>query len=282
KASGPVKAPSGDGTFRVVDLRIGQEVIGSFEGTLTSDGKEAKPELSSAMTNGSISGGYTVGLQDPYPIRGKVTIQNINLDPFLQTALHLEHFAGHGTADGGFSKLALDYASVQLQNEGPIHLRSSSSEFDLDPATLRGTDTNLRIGGNVRFTGRKAVNLDLNGALDLRLLGGYLPGLETRGPAQIIASFQGTLDRPRITGRVHIDNASVRSADTPLGLSAIKGDLIFDATRLFFETVTAEEGGGTLQLSGSVNYADRPIRYDITARTDRVRIRYPEGVSWLA
>ena len=300
KASGPVKAPSGDGTFRVVDLRIGQEVIGSFEGTLASDGKEAKLELSSAMTNGSISGGYTVGLQDPYPIRGKVTIQNINLDPFLQTALHLEHFAGHGTADGEiaaegnlgqmdsvvvdgrFSKLALDYASVQLQNEGPIHLRSSSSEFDLDPATLRGTDTNLRIGGNVRFTGRKAVNLDLNGALDLRLLGGYLPGLETRGPAQINASFQGTLDRPRITGRVHIDNASVRSADTPLGLSAIKGDLIFDATRLFFENVTAEEGGGTLKLSGSVNYADRPIRYDITARTDRVRIRYPEGVSWLA
>jgi translocation and assembly module TamB len=300
KASGPATAPSGEGSFRVVDLRIGQEVIGSFEGTLNSDGKEAKLEVSSAMTNGSVSGGYTVGLQDPYPIRGKIKIQNIKLDPFLQTALHLEHFAGHGTADGEisaegnwrkldtvvvdakFTRLALEYANVQLQNEGPIHLRSSSSEFNLDPATLRGTDTNIRVGGNVRFTGRRTVNLDLNGALDLRLLSGYFPDVDARGPAQINASFEGTLDRPRITGRVHIDNASVRAVDTPLGLTAIKGDLIFDATRVFFENVNAEEGGGTLKLSGSLNYADRPIRYDITARTDRVRIRYPEGMSWLA
>jgi translocation and assembly module TamB len=81
---------------------------------------------------------------------------------------------------------------------------------------------------------------------------------------------------------VHIENASVRAADLPTGLSAITGDLVFDATRLFFDNVTAEAGGGPLRLTGSVNYLERPLRYDITARTDRTRIRYPEGMSWLA
>jgi len=114
----------------------------------------------------------------------------------------------------------------------------------------------------------------------LRLLSGFVPNLDARGPAQVNASFEGTLDRPRITGRVHIENASARVADFPTGLSAIKGDLIFDATRLSFNNLTAEAGGGTLSLSGSVNYADSPIHYDITARTDRTRIRYPEGMSW--
>src|SRR5207248_11275376 len=61
-----------------------------------------------------------------------------------------------------------------------------------------------------------------------------------------------------------------------------KGDLVFDATRLYFENVSAESGGGTLHLSGTVNYAETPLRYDVNVRSDRVRIRYPEGMSWLA
>jgi translocation and assembly module TamB len=124
--------------------------------------------------------------------------------------------------------------------------------------------------------------LKLNGALDLRLLTGFLPAVEANGPAQINATFEGPFDRPRITGRVHIESASARVADFPTGMSNIKGDLVFDATRLFFENVTAESGGGTLHLSGSVNYVESPLRYDVTVRTDRARIRYPEGMSWLA
>ncbi len=82
KATGPAKKPQGEGSIRIVDLRVGQEIIGSFDGTLTSDGREAKLELSSAMTDGSISGGYTIGLTPPYPVHGKANIRNINLDPF--------------------------------------------------------------------------------------------------------------------------------------------------------------------------------------------------------
>jgi len=97
KASGPARTPQGEGTVHIVDLRVGQETIGSFDGTLTSDGSEAKLELSSAMTDGSISGGYTVGLTEPYPVHGKAYIKNINLDPFLVTYLHLGTSAGTAT-----------------------------------------------------------------------------------------------------------------------------------------------------------------------------------------
>ncbi|HWZ96198.1 MAG TPA: translocation/assembly module TamB domain-containing protein [Candidatus Dormibacteraeota bacterium] len=298
KASGPARTPQGEGTMRIVDLRVGQETIGSFDGTLTSDGREAKLELSSAMTDGSISGGYTVGLTPPYPIQGKASIRNINLDPFLVTYLHLGHFSGHGSAEGeialtgnlnqpgaivmdaNFSKLVFNYSNVQLENAGPVHFRASTEEINIDPVTFQGKDTNFKIEGNVRFTGRRNVSLKLNGALDLRLLSGFVPNLDARGPAQVNAFFEGTLDRPRITGRVHIDSASARVADFPTGLSAIKGDLVFDAARLSFDNLTAEAGGGTLTLTGSVNYADQPIHYDITVRTDRTRIRYPEGMSW--
>ena len=35
-------APQGEGTFRVVDLKVGQSVMGSFDGTLSSDGHTAR------------------------------------------------------------------------------------------------------------------------------------------------------------------------------------------------------------------------------------------------
>ncbi len=299
KANGPLRTPLGEGTFRVVDLRIGQVTVGSFTGNLTSDGRTAHLELGSAMTTGEVSGGYTLGLADPYPLSGKVSIKNIDLDPFLLTALHLKEFSGHAYADGdisvngslkqpqgiiadtNLSRLAMNYANVRLENSGPVHFRSTKDSLEINPVTLRGTDTNLQIAGAVLFAGRRSVGLRLNGALDLRLLSGFVPNIDTRGPAQINASFEGTLDRPRIAGRVHIENAFARAKDFPTGLSAIKGDMVFDATRLTLENMSAESGGGTLYLTGSVNYAESPLRYDVSVRTDRVRIRYPEGISWL-
>jgi translocation and assembly module TamB len=299
KASGPISSPGADGTFRVVDLRVGQEVIGSFDGELTSDGSVAKLKLSSAMSTGELSGSITLGLTDPFSLDGKVNIRNIDLDPFLVTALHVDKLGGHGSADGeiavkgslkhpesivvsaDFSHLIFNYASVQFENAGPVRFRSSRDNLEIESATFRGTDTNIQVDGSVQFSGRREVNLRLNGALDLRVVSTLAPGVSSGGSAQINAVFEGTLDNPSITGRIHIDNASARVADFPTGLSAIKGDLIFDATRLSFDNLTAQAGGGTLRLSGFVNYTERPIRYDITARSDSTRIRYPEGMSWL-
>jgi translocation and assembly module TamB len=133
----------------------------------------------------------------------------------------------------------------------------------------------------VRFTGSRALSLRVNGSADLRLLTGFFPDMDIRGPAQINASFEGTVDHPRINGRVHIQNASARSVDFPTGLSAIKGDIVFDATRASFSDMSAEAGGGTMHLSGGVNYGESVFRYDVSVRTDRMRIRYPEGMSWL-
>src|SRR5262249_447628 len=175
KASGPAKAPLGEGTFRVVDLRVGQEVIGSFDGELTSDGHAAHLELSSAMSTGEISGGYTLGLADPYPLSGKISVKNIDLDPFLVTALRLGKFGGHANAGGDislsgsvkkpesivveatFSRLAFTYANVRLENVGPVRFRSSKQSLEIDPATLRVTDTHLQIAGSWQFTGRRSV-----------------------------------------------------------------------------------------------------------------------------
>jgi len=299
KATGPATAPEAEGTFRVVDLRVGQAVIGSFEGELNSDGRLAKLTLSSSMSSGELSGAINLGLSDPFNLDGKVSIKNIDLDPFLVSALHLDKFEGHGSAEGDiaingslrhpetlvvdaqFSHLTFNYASVLLENAGPIHFRSSRDNLEIVSASFRGANTNMQVDGNVQFSGARKIDLRLNGEVDLRFLSSFSPDISSGGSAQVNAAFAGTLSNPSITGRIHIENASGRLVDFSTGLSAISGDLIFDTTRLHFENLTAQAGGGTLRLSGSVNYTERPVRYDITARSDSTRIRYPEGMSWL-
>jgi translocation and assembly module TamB len=299
KSNGPVRHPLANGNFRVVDLQVGSEVIGSFEGDLNADGQKAELKLSSAMSEGAIGGQIALGLLEPYDLDAKVSIKNINLDPYLMSSLHLHQFNGHGTADGdismkgdlqhpegltvdgNFTRLILTYGGVQLENSGPIHLTSSRDSLKIDRAALRGTDTNAELSGSVQFTGRRTVSLKLNGSVDLRLLNGYIPDVNMTGHADMNASFEGTLDRPRIIGRVKLTDVSARSADFPTGLSNLKGDLVFDANRLYFENLTGEAGGGKISLTGTVNYSDKPLRYDISAKTDRLRIRYPEGMSWL-
>ena len=299
KSNGPVQRPITDGSFRVVDFQVGSEVIGSFEANLHSDGKLMDLKLGSAMSEGAISGNITLGLDDPLPVNGVISIRNINLDPYLLSALHLDKFPGHGvadgditfqgelrnlgtlTVDGNFSRLAVNYGGVLLENQGPIHLTSTRDSLKIISMSLKGTDTNAEMTGSVQFTGRRTVSLKLNGSVDLRLLSAYIPDVKADGHADMNASFEGTLDRPRIIGRVKLINVSLRSADFPTGLSNVKGDLVFDANRLFFDNVTGEAGGGLITLSGSANYSEKPLRYDISAKTDRIRIRYPEGMSWL-
>ena len=299
KSNGPVQRPITDGSFRVVDFQVGSEVIGSFEANLHSDGKLMDLKLGSAMSEGAISGNITMGLDDPLPVNGVISIRNINLDPYLLSALHLDKFPGHGvadgditfqgelrnlgtlTVDGNFSRLAVNYGGVLLENQGPIHLTSTRDSLKIISMSLKGTDTNAEMTGSVQFTGRRTVSLKLNGSVDLRLLSAYIPDVKADGHADMNASFEGTLDRPRIIGRVKLINVSLRSADFPTGLSNVKGDLVFDANRLFFDNVTGEAGGGLITLSGSANYSEKPLRYDISAKTDRIRIRYPEGMSWL-
>lgn len=299
KSSGPVAQPTAEGSFRVVDLQVGNETIGSFDGDLSADGKTANLKLRSAMSTGSLNGEVTLGLAQPMPIDGKISIQNINLDPYLMSALHVKDFPGHGAADGditvkgelqhpegvqvdgNFTKLTLNYAGVQLENAGPIHLTSTRDNLKVLSATLKGADTNVNLAGSVQFTGRRTVAMKLDGSLDLRLLSSYLTDFDVRGHVDMNASFEGTLDRPRIIGRMKLKDASARTPDFPTGLSNVKGDLVFDANRLYLDNVTGEAGGGQLTLGGSVTYSEKPIRYDITAKTDRIRIRYPEGISWL-
>lgn len=296
---GPLHSPEMHVTLRLIDLKLGGDVVGSFDGKVESDGHHLTATIDSAMSSGRLAGKLDVGLDGGYPVTAQVTAERIDFNPFLVSALHLSMLNGHSLVDGRFdvagfaarpetlavevnlSRLTLEIQNVKLENVGPVRLTYRRDEVRVEQASLRGTDTDFRVTGSARFAGDQALNLRTEGAVSLQLLTGFVPELEATGRAQINAVVAGTMATPRFNGKVHIEGSSLRYGDFPAGLSNVAGDFNFDANRMLFDNVAAETGGGRLVLGGTVAYGEGPLSYVLNARSDQVRIRYPVGLSWL-
>jgi translocation and assembly module TamB len=299
RGQGSLESPELHATLRLVDLKLGNDVVGSFEGTVNSDGHLLSTKIESAMAEGKLTGKLDLTLGGDYPLAGDVTVEQIHFDSFITSALHLSGLTGHSLVDGHFeiagfgahpetlaveanlSRVTLDYENVQLENVGPVRLTYRQDEVRVEQANLRGHDTDFHIAGSALFAGNRTLNLRVDGDVSLQLLAGFVPRLEAKGGARVNAKISGTLPSPRFDGRVHIEGANFRYGDFPAGLSNVAGDFNFDAARMMFENVTAESGGGHLTIGGAVAYGEGQVNYTLNLRSDQIRIRYPAGMSWL-
>jgi translocation and assembly module TamB len=300
KGSGPIRTPSAEGDLQLVGLQVGAETQGAFHGHLLSDGQNATVTLTSELARGKLDGQVTLGLSGDIPISGKFNLGQFDLDSLIIAGLHLDKLTSHSSIDGtiavkgsllhpdtieadaDLSRISFAYELVQLTNDQNIRLSYTRNEVRIEQAHLHGTDTDLQIGGTARFDGDRPLALSLAGAANLRLLAGLLPDLETQGQATVNVGVAGTISNPKITGRARVQDASATYSDFPVGLSKVNGDFVFDQSRLTFDGLTAQSGGGLLRLGGSLTYGQGPMRFDVNAAATTVRIRYPTGMSWLA
>jgi translocation and assembly module TamB len=300
RGSGPIRAPTGHGDFRVVNLKVGGDDQGDFRGRLTSDGENVQLALNSERSNGQLRGQLAMGLSGDEPISGKLSVSKFDLDPLLSNGLHLKNLTTHSMVDGEFtlsgalrkpetiemsadiSHITFGYLFISLENAGPVQFAYRHNEVRIAQARFQGSDTNFEVNGSARFDRDRPIHLSLVGEVNLGLVKGILPDLTAQGKADVNVDVQGTMSKPRITGRATVRDASANYSDFPVGLSHLNGDLVFDRSRLLLESVTAESGGGTLNLGGSVTYGEEgPARYEISVSTPQVRVRYPQGMSWL-
>ncbi len=300
RGHGPIEAPIAQGNVRLVDLQVGKDVQGNFRGHVTSDGRDARLSLISEINEGRLQGEFSAELQGDNQVKGELTVKQFDMDAFIISGLHLKQLTGHSSVDGRFTisgalrhpetieigadieQISFNYDLVDLQNDGPIRLTYRRNEVHIDQARLHGSNTDLQFNGSARFDRDRPLHLSLSGSVNLRFLDRVIPDLFAQGRADINVSVEGTMSRPRITGRTTLKDASATYSDFPAGLSHVSGDLVFDRSRMLFDHLTAQSGGGQLVLNGGVTYGEGPLRYELNASTSLVRIRYPAGMSWLA
>ena len=299
RGSGPLRAPLAQGNVHLTGLRLGTETEGDFMARLATDGQNARVTLTSEPLHEKLQGELIVGLGGDQQVSGRLSVVQFDLDPLIAAGLHVTQLTGHGSADGVFTfsgslrqpdsiqvdadiaRLAFNYEFVQLTNDQNIRLTYRRNEIRIEQARLHGPDTDLQLIGSARFDRDRRIEFTLSGGVNLRLLKSVLPDLEAQGRADANVSIDGTMSRPRVTGRASVRGAQAHYGEFPVGLSNVNGDFVFDQSRLLFDKVTADSGGGRLTLNGSVTYGEGPVRYEVTAATSVLRIRYPVGMSWL-
>ena len=244
----------------------------SAQGETRLDGEyytQAKLQLSKFDVGALLKLLNVTGINGQSNLEGSATISG--------PLLHPEKLRG----EASLNELAVVVEGVHLASRGPAHATLVEGVARLDPLEITGEDTDLKLHGSLAVTGKRQLDLQADGSVNLRLAETLDPDLIASGVTSFKMEAHGPLSDPILQGNVEFQNAAIALQDFPNGLSQIKGRLEFNQNRLEVRSLTAMSGGGQLSVSGYLGF-QRGLYADLSATGKAIRIRYPQGISSLA
>jgi translocation and assembly module TamB len=288
-------APVINGRLDISSLALNHEVLGNVNATLETRGHELVVTGRSAFDDATVRLDGALDLGNDFP--GHMTLQfaKIDFDPLLRAYLQGEitgHSSMEGSIDihgpmirprdltitGNVTQLSANLENIKLQNDGPIHFSMDREVIRADQFHLVGQDTDLYIRGGVGVAGDHLLDLHTKGRMNLKLAQEFNPNILAEGPVTFTVDMAGSLAHPQMSGRLELADANVSLADLPNGLSHIQGSMVFAQDRVQIEKLTAQSGGGALNVGGFLAYRNG-LYFDLTASGKDVRLRYPPGFS---
>jgi outer membrane protein assembly factor BamA/autotransporter translocation and assembly factor TamB len=297
--AGTRTAPRVTGTVRLADVNAESAAIGPVriaEGEVALDGDA----LRTSGLVAAVSGG-TVTLSGSVPLPALVVgLRHGTLAPGEQADLRVQWagvavsrvgatLQGEARMEGGLASLAEPRVTVtvpatplKIQDLDfavePFSVRLERGRLATDAISLRRDESALRLGGSVDLV-RREVDLTARGDLELRALSPFLEEAALTGQLSIDAAAAGSIDAPRLRGRVDLNDGTLRLRQIPQPLTEIRASvaLLGDTARI--EEGTAAFGGGTVSLSGGMALAGTAasdVSLVITGRD--IALRYPEGL----
>src|SRR5690606_5596009 len=104
----------------------------------------------------------------------------------------------------------MNLAGVPLAQTAPTRLRLAGSRFEIAEWNWAGAGNRLDFTGGVALGGEGAeLDVGVAGALDMRMLGAFLPEVATSGRLTIDATATGPAAQPLVNGEVTFDDVDV-------------------------------------------------------------------------
>ena len=176
------------------------------------------------------------------------------------------------------STLKLAYGTdVQLAVAAPIHLDYLNGVLNLQPTTIRGTDTNVQLQGIIPLDTKSPMSLKAQGTVNLQLAQLFNPGLRSSGELRLNIDATGVGPGGALAGEIDVVNANLSSAGVPVGLQNANGVLKLKTDRLEIASFHGSVGGGELIAQGAIVYRPQ-IQFDLGVTAKGVRMLYPQGV----
>jgi translocation and assembly module TamB len=296
--SGTFEQPIINGRLEASKLSANGEAIGNVVATAVTRGRELQLNAEAIVEQARLTAAGVVTLRDQFPADITLTLADFDFDPFLR-AFFPGKLTGHSliagditlrgplkqprllAVEGNIERLNAEIENIKLSNQGPVRFAMRDQVLRLDQFRIVGDGTDFSARGSVGLAQPRNLDLRADGRLNLRVLQTFNPEVQSSGITTVAATVHGTVTDPRIVGQIEIENGNIALIDLPNGLSDINGTLVFDEDRLQVQSLRATTGGGQLDIGGFITYA-RVISFNLTAKGEGIRVRYPEGVSSVA
>jgi translocation and assembly module TamB len=305
---GSMRLAAFDGNFGVRNVSLGEARLGDVSLEAATRGRVLHVDLAGAVRDSKVDGFVEWVLAERNQGLGELRVSNLTTRAlqdigFLGGPARKLPFAAAIDGEVGFRGPLLEpsqwetlakvtrleiapldvppaqRADLTIRNTATILAYVSARGINVPSAHLRSRDTDLTGSGNVSFRARSPWNFQLKGTLNLAVLTALKEDLEARGLTTVDAAIRGSFAEPQVTGRMELRDATFALRGIPNGLEKANGVIRFDRTRATIESLTAMTGGGDIRLSGFVGFGgDDPV-YRLQADAERIRVRYPEGVS---
>lgn len=296
QSSGNVGTPVIDATVHLHNLAFDHDLAGDFVVTGITQGSELHVTGRSQFQDADLSVDGEIQPRGDWLATLDARFTHLKVNPWLGAYLE-ERATGHAVVSGevrlqgalrqprelnitgNLSDLAADIENVKVRNDGPVRFAMSHEAFTIDQLHLIGDNTDLSASGSVQLAGARELNFHAQGKANLQLVQSVDPDFISSGSVAVDAMVSGTMSSPAIQGRIQFTNGSIAYSDLPSALSDINGSLVFNQNRMEIETLTAHMGGGLVTLSGHATAYNHQLNFDLAAKGEGVRLRYPPGVS---
>ncbi|MCS7078521.1 MAG: translocation/assembly module TamB domain-containing protein [Chloracidobacterium sp.] len=170
-------------------------------------------------------------------------------------------------------------------NDGPLQFLLSDRALDFTQFRLKdekGDTTAFTLGGRLGLSGGRDV-VTAEGRIDLKLLRAFSKRVTSRGLLTIKAKIAGSLLNPRLAGYADIDDFGLRITELPVALENGGGRILFNANRAQIEALTADAGGGKIEVTGGAIFERlTDVRWRFGLRAENIRVKYPRDIRSLA
>ena len=248
----------------------------------------------STLVGAKVDAAGQMELTGDYQAQAKLTLANLDLGKPLEmfgpgTMKAQSLINGAATVSGPLKKpktlrgeaelsqFDVKLQGVELKAAEPLRVGLRDGLATLEQVHITGQDTDMRASGTAQLFGAtdpKGGKLDVKatGNVSMTLLHTFDNDILSSGKVDFMVTAGGRVNNPALTGKVQFEKVNVAMDGVPNGLSNMNGTLVFNDDRLQVQNLTANTGGGTLKIGGSIRYK-KGLYADLTATGDVVRVR---------
>ncbi len=295
---GTLDNPQLTATVQIPLLQMRQASVSGIKANLNVANHRAQLALDSEVAQTFVQARGTMDLTDSHYTRATLDTKGMPIEGLLALYAPAKSNGPHGilevhaSAEGPLNDktrmqaqvviptFKAEYQGLQIGNTRPIRVRYANSIVALDPTEIAGTDTTLRLEGQLPLEGSAPVTLSAVGAIDMQLLRFFQPDIQSSGKLLLDVHGTGATAHPELKGQLRLQSVSLMTPDAPLGLQNLNGVLDISNDKVDVTQLTGDAGGGQISARGVIGYRPQ-LQMNLALRAKNVRVRYQDAIRTL-